>query len=116
VKDNFAREKLVEIIERWDKTEPMVDYLLRCGVVVPPCMVGDAVYILFEDDDGWFIEKNKCNSVSDRGIWKSGMCPAEDDLCTLLEYDMIGETVFFQEEKAVKAREDKNNGKQQKTG
>lgn len=44
MKDNFAREKLVEIIERWDKTEPMVDYLLRCGVVVPPCKVGDAVY------------------------------------------------------------------------
>lgn len=38
------RNELVEIISRWDQSEPLADHLLKNNVIAPPCKVGDKVY------------------------------------------------------------------------
>lgn len=43
------RDRLIEIINKWDSTAPLVDHLIENGVIVPPCKVGDTVYVLFPD-------------------------------------------------------------------
>lgn len=45
------REKLIELIheaERWgnDDVNAMADILLANGVIVPPCKVGDVIYVI----------------------------------------------------------------------
>lgn len=109
MKDNFAREKLVEIIERWDKTEPLVDYLLRCGVVVPPCRIGDTVYWVENKTE---IKSGKVRQLGyENHIWL--IVDVSKTKCVVLNEER---GIFLTKEEAVKAREDKNNGKQQKTG
>lgn len=50
------RERLIEILSKpiypkvgVDPAEVVADYLLDNGVIVPPCKVGDKVYIIDED-------------------------------------------------------------------
>lgn len=43
------RERLVELIgdcKWWGSIDEMVDYLLANGVIVPPCKVGDVVWLI----------------------------------------------------------------------
>lgn len=44
--------KLIDVfIDNEDyKSEDLADYLLENGVMVPPCKIGDMVYILFDDE------------------------------------------------------------------
>lgn len=46
------RERLIELLNDWGnkendgvRAESMTDYLLANGVIVPPCKVGDVVYV-----------------------------------------------------------------------
>ncbi|MGN0595013.1 MAG: hypothetical protein ACI4I6_07635 [Hominimerdicola sp.] len=46
-----SKKQLIELtdhfnIESWKTQEYMVDYLLEHGVIVPPCKVGDTVYVI----------------------------------------------------------------------
>ena len=53
------RTKLMELIadsrqlnawgveDKWGRIEDLADYLLANGVIVPPCKVGDTVYMIF---------------------------------------------------------------------
>ena len=50
------RERLIELIEStryWGSgtSAEIADYLLANGVIVPPCKVGDTVYIIDEGDE-----------------------------------------------------------------
>ena len=56
------RQKLVEIISKWDSTEPLVDHLLKYGVIVPPCKVGDWI---------WYVYRNEINKAKVEEIWYS---------------------------------------------
>lgn len=46
------REKLIELLEQGHKNylyyDQITDYLLANGVIVPPCKVGDTVYMIVE--------------------------------------------------------------------
>lgn len=39
------RDRLKGIIDKWEKTEGLSDYLIENGIVCPPCKVGDMVYM-----------------------------------------------------------------------
>lgn len=56
------RDRLTEIIGRWDSTEPLVDHLIKNGVIVPPCKAGDSIYKVVKPkssnvSDGWIVEQ-----------------------------------------------------------
>lgn len=47
------RERLIELLHGWARkendgisAESIADYLLESGVIVPPCKVGDTVYVI----------------------------------------------------------------------
>ena len=45
------RERLIELLrqEQSRDSEVIADYLLSNGVIVPPCKVGDKVYVIYDD-------------------------------------------------------------------
>lgn len=54
------RERLIDLMRKGYETVPIggfvfeeiADYLLANGVIVPPCKVGDKLFILYDDDYG----------------------------------------------------------------
>ena len=65
------RDRLVEIINEYmnldamfsGATQKFADYLLANGVIVPPCRVGDTVYVLTHDSPTG-IEKSRVKRMS----------------------------------------------------
>ena len=112
------REKLIELTqislnENIGKScrlaENIADYLLANGVIVPPCKVGDKVYI---------IRKNKISYVKECEVVFVGI--SADKKCSYFNFvenyadgtfkksysmvfDVIGKTVFLTKEEAEKA-------------
>ena len=81
------RNKLDEIINKWDKSEPLVDYLLKNGVIVPPCKIGDKVY----QTDGVYIYESTINKV------------IYDAPNIAFDETAIGKSLFLTKEEAEKA-------------
>jgi hypothetical protein len=98
------RDRLIEIIEEWYEKTPtqyLADYLLANGVIVPPCKVGDMVYV---------IKSGKIYTETVRGI-KQGVCGlyllisnGENEKYSEPKYfgiDRIGKDVFLTKEQAL---------------
>lgn len=77
----IMREKLVELLENAKQeninllnfeSEIIADYLLRNGVVILPCNVGDELYVLTSDSPLGY-EKTKCKKIT-IGCRKGGRC------------------------------------------
>lgn len=109
------REKLSELIHNsqyeYDGTkawyEQCADYLLKNGVIVPPCKVGDTVYFILEDEmveGGFYVTPaHTVTEVGSKGFWLSSFVPAEDDMSDFNLWEEIGKTVFLTREEAEKA-------------
>ena len=101
------RDRLIELIEDCGKTQmPMIeglelwadeiaDYLLANGVIVPPCKVGDTVYVLVN----WCDYTNchfdgcaGCKNCNDKGIVERKF--------NYSHLNEIGKTVFLTREEA----------------
>ena len=109
------REKLVDLIiesvrgcaRNW--AEVIADHLLANGVIVPPCKVGDTVYIVDGTTDGIVVGKItnfEFNIYTTPREWitVSGNYPFFGDLKTKNRIDLlIGKTVFLSREEAEKA-------------
>lgn len=98
-----GRERLIYLIIHAKKTAPeagsftgyLADYLLEHGVIVPPCKIGDTVYI---NNAGLVCEDRIRNIVYDTGEFAFGK-------------KEVGKTVFFTREKTEQAlKERENNG------
>lgn len=85
-------------------TDSLADYLLEHGVIVPPCKVGDKVWIVFTpkfpadpaDKGKWFMKQDGIQRIifGTKGMsietWNMGTIPAK----------AIGEKLFFTSEEA----------------
>jgi hypothetical protein len=97
--------------------EAVADYLLANGVIVPPCKVGDTVYII-ENRDMLNIDPSVC-SVTDDEIYEMGYGRTQSGelkwLFLVLETgedfydDEVGKTVFLTKEEAEKALAERSN-------
>lgn len=101
------KEKLIELLntmidENKDKnisTEIMADYLIENGVIVPPCKVGDTVWLAFS----WFdseVVKGKISMLQQKadGSWKIRV----SDSVGVKDFPIteIGNVIFFTKEEA----------------
>ncbi len=104
---NNMRDKLIELIADYTENvtardlhsaefdNKFADYLLENGVIVPPCKVGDTVYMICWDDGiEPFIEEDKIIKVSTQKFWLK--------YC-YFNYDDIGKTVFLTRDEAERA-------------
>ena len=108
------RDRLIELISKTESgisferaiPEEFADYLIANGVILPPCKVGDTVYIIdepdFEDD---YVLDVKVNAIGQdkRGLWVSLELPLGMRLDTYVFPNNWGKTVFPTEEAAEKA-------------
>ena len=109
------RDRLIELIRqrRYNSPETIADYLLKNGVIVLPCKVGQTVYAVSNYYSGeWQMyecridsfsafEKNTFMSLSNRDNYNFGANIRE-----------IGKTVFLTKEQAEKALAERSeNGK-----
>ena len=119
------REKLIELIHRGiteyltstnEQTyaEYFADHLLSNGVIVPPCKVGDTVYILTTDSLSG-IEKSRVKRMLLQNL-QDGMtikiivpCICDDWGNAVWEFypDDFGKTVFLTREEAEKATKER---------
>ena len=104
------RERLIELLNEWGnkendgvRAESIADYLLANGVIVPPCKVGDTVYIL-AGHNGHKYEKDICEGfyIGDDGVVQVRVRNMKGNHCT---YGIMGETLFLTKEEAEKALE-----------
>ncbi len=107
------RDRLIELIaDKWlSGIYDMADHLLANGVIVPPCKVGDTVYII-ENDDMLDIEQSVCSIVEDE-IYEMGYGRTQSGelrwLYLVIDtgedfYDTdVGKTVFLNREEAEQA-------------
>ena len=106
---NNMRDRLIGVLYKTiavenedtdDYVERLADELLANGVIIPPCKVGDTVYMICWDDGiEPFIEEDKIIKVSTQKFWLK--------YC-YFNYDDIGKTVFLTREEAKAAlKEDK---------
>lgn len=109
------RERLIELLSNidyacdnggnlQDKIEFIADYLLSNGVIVPPCKVGDVVYIL-AGPNGHKYEKDICEGfyIGDDGVVQVRVRNMKGNHGT---YGVFGKTVFLTREEAEKALEE----------
>ena len=123
----FGSQIAVNSIE-WNsaKVKELADYLIANGVIVPPCKVGDTVFILDDVDYGKYVITEFCIGTLQelRAFAKCGISGYQDiQYCpeyfcgqafcsTSFPCKYFGETVFLTEEEAEKAvKERKSNDK-----
>ena len=86
--------------------EIIADYLLANGVIVPPCKVGDTVYLLNADRRfRAFIEKIEINADGLEFYWVQYDIGVDCTECWdegLFTVDDIGKTAFFDETEYLK--------------
>ena len=113
---NDMRDRLVELISDMEnellRSYPyttdeyriacLADHLIENGVILPPCKVGDKVYWILPDLDGWHVSKDTVTEVGLKGFWVS-MYTETDDMDDFTSWDEFGKTVFLTRDDAEKA-------------
>ena len=107
------RDRLIELISQVQYMGglegKLADYLLKNGVIVPPCKVGDIVYTINRRHP----KKWKVHFIGYNSQGEFKMHIATEKFTEMLEvWDYaIGKTVFLTREEAEKALERSENGK-----
>ena len=102
------REQLIKLINQkvdsvFFKAEELADYLLENGVIVPPCKVGQTVYIIYEPDfeEDYVLDVEVSEMGQDfRGMWISVDLPLGMRLSKYVFPNNLGKTVFLTKEEA----------------
>ena len=115
------REKLIELIANAHRffledddyeslDEYIADHLLANGVIVPPCKVGDKVYVIRQNKvkqcDVVFIglsAEERCSHFNFVEYYADGSFHKSYSMV----FDVIGKTVFLTKEEALKALKEK---------
>lgn len=100
------RESETELVNKLIDAQNLLTYcIIRLkNAIVPPCKVGDTVYIVNTDGDGEvFMEENKIYDVSTTSMFISVTMPISDEILCAEPYEDIGKTVFLTREEAEKA-------------
>lgn len=108
------REKLVELIgNALAMSEDVADYLLKNGVIAPPCKIGDKIWLVFSpkhpanpaDKGKWFMIEDGVQRIifGAKGLsietWNVGTIPEKE----------INKQLFFTKEEAEKALAEKES-------
>ena len=89
--------------KRYYTARHIAEQLIKGGVILPPCKVGDFVYFVLEDaiaPGGWFISKERVTEIGSRGFFVSGYVGKEDDISVFRPWDELGKSVFLAEKDA----------------
>lgn len=102
-----GKDRLIDLIdEATNKGVKIVPYLLDNGVIVPPCKVGQTVYIIDEPDfeDPYVLDVKVSAAGQDKGgVWVTLDLPLGFKQSQYIGACSIGQTVFLTEEEAEKA-------------
>jgi hypothetical protein len=110
------RERLIRRLNDWGtvESEPLADYLLSNGAIVPPCKVGDIVWVVFSpkypanpnDKGKWFMTQDGVQRIiwGSKGLsietWNMGTIPAKK----------LGKEIFLTKEEAEQALAERSEG------
>lgn len=111
------RDRLIELIKQgenefmhsilsdFDLLDYLADYLLANGVIVPPCKIGDDVYVIEDWGEKIKPEQKQVGAIVIEDI--DGIIIKELRECaydgTIGEFDKFGKTVFLNKEEAEQA-------------
>lgn len=110
------RDRLIELLKDVEyqytkinsiKTEDVADWLLRHGVIVPRCKVGDMAYFVIEDTviGKEYISPERIVDICTKGFYTSGHKDSDEN-GDLWLWSNIGKTVFLTKEEAEQALND----------
>ena len=106
------RDKLIKILREPkaldDGVEPLADHLIANGVIVPPCKVGDLVYVIRRKEKrnkgGYWNSICFTKRVMQTAI-KDGTAYIDCKRATKTDFSLVGKTIFLTREEAEKALE-----------
>ena len=90
----------------YQTAQNIADYLLANGCVLPPCKIGDKLYVISTDDDcppDMRIEEETVTDIGQKHIFCSAYVLPQDDIGWEVDIAEIGKTVFLTREEAEKA-------------
>ena len=109
-----SRDRLIELIQSAaggcarHLAEKIADYLIANGVIVPPCKVGDLVYVVRRkskrNKGGYWNSICFTKNVMQMAI-KDGTAYIDCKQATKTDFALVGKTVFLTREEAEKALE-----------
>lgn len=102
LRNDFLDEKIDDIP---DFEDVLADHLIENGVIVPPCKVGDIVYVVSRYYAGdWEVYKCKIDNLTIYGKNTFISCDANTEIFEKINFGLnvseIGKTVFFTKEEA----------------
>ncbi len=104
------RERLIDLLENAPadfggnrNVATLADHLIKNGVIVPPCKVGDTVYV----DSHFFVSEYKIEEIAVDDMFMRFFCKNEDYAIECRKFmffdERIGKTVFLTRDGAEKA-------------
>lgn len=99
--DGFKNIEVCKGCTAYERYAESADHLLKNGVIVPPCKVGDTAYFLIEDTVAGekYISPEQITDVCTKGFYTSGHEDSDENGDLWLWSD-VGEIVFLDKTKA----------------
>jgi hypothetical protein len=121
------RDRLIELIfdsnqfnawsveDKWDRIEFLADYLLANGVIVPPCKVGDEVFVYNRSTQRIYKNRVYCVHIFGKGMCKNKISVEYKNIYGAVSerrfaWAQFGKTVFLTKEEAENALSERRNG------
>lgn len=130
------RDRLIELLSRKQDygvvlgahraiidNDVLADYLIANGVILPPCKVGDTVYIknrpliisfLYIDNEVYYVIQFDCDDCGDCPFYEDDVSIEGEHDCKTMGYIQftekdLGKTVFLTEEEAEEKLKERKN-------
>jgi hypothetical protein len=102
------RDRLIELLEQGHKNylyyDQIADHLIENGVIVPPCKVGDVVYVIFST---FYAEYKVRKFICDGSfVWAKLVNeeyePQDREILRCISFD-LNKTIFLDEKQTIQA-------------
>lgn len=111
------KERLIELltgksVDTDVDVEYVADFLLENGVIVPPCKVGDAIFIIVDNADEVsmdIVEKVTVHTYANHNLEMKFPSCFSSTMLSNVPFSVFGECVFFSHYEAEKALKERAN-------
>ena len=88
-----------------ESIDRIAEQLINSGVFVPPCNIGDKLYIVLYDDGigEHFISADTITAITTTGVFTSCFAPARSDFGNFTDYSELGKSAFLSPDDAERA-------------
>lgn len=104
---NEMRDRLIELLGDYLYSEQIADHLIANGVILPPCKVGDKVWLINNPREYEVLNFHWTGQI----LWATLILIEEPTIMREIQTTHFGKTVFLTEQEAREALRKEDEGK-----